>query len=211
MNLSYRIIQNKPEHLEQTSARIAFMVCRACRHPNRDEIDRQLIAGTPLRVIVASSGLSLGGLVRHKQCIKETLGVALRERSQEETAAHGSNLLQRVQKLADEAIGILAAAKAEKNLKAATSAICAAVRTLELIGRLDGSLAQPHAPGLHLTLNKTTINVTNYDDDLDFARMVGEATKGFNLNEFERLRALAQGKQDGHNSAIAIPQSIDAQ
>jgi len=40
-------------------------------------------------------------------------------------------------------------------------------------------------------MNRTTINVANYDNDTDFAAMIGEATKGFSIDEFMRLRALA--------------------
>jgi hypothetical protein len=115
----------------------------------------------------------------------------IRERTQDQRAERGDDLLQRVQRLSDEAIGILEIAKAEKNLKAATSAICAAVRTLELCGRLDGSLAQPNAPGLHLTMNRVTNNtIVAVDNDADFAAMIGEATRGFDHAELDRLKAL---------------------
>jgi hypothetical protein len=168
------------------------MACKACVHPSRDQIDRRLIDGTPLRDIAASTGLSLGGLSRHRTHLRQTLGLALKERGDDERAENGSDLLQRVQKLVGEAEEILATAKSNGNLRAATSAICAAVRVLELVGRLDGSLAQPNTPGLHLTLNKTTINVTNYDDDIDFAQMIGEATRGFDVTELLRLKAIAE-------------------
>jgi hypothetical protein len=69
----------------------------------------------------------------------------VKARTSGERAEHGDDLLQRVRKLTDEAIGILETAKTSGNLKAAVSAIIAAVRTLELTGRLDGSLAQPNA------------------------------------------------------------------
>jgi hypothetical protein len=166
------------------------MNCRACSHPRRDEIDRQIVAGVPLRTIVAETGLSLGGLVRHKACIKELLSQAMEE-GRAAGAAQGSDLLDRVHKLADEAIGILETAKAEKDLKAGTAAICAAVRCLELCGRLDGSLAQPNAPGLHLHLSKTVNVTSNYGDDADFAAMIGEATKGFSVEELMRLKRIA--------------------
>jgi hypothetical protein len=167
------------------------MQCRACKHPDRVAIDQQIVAGSPLRSIAAATGLSLGGLVRHKQCIKTALAQAI-EAGRAERASQGSDLLDRVQRLADEAIGILETAKASKDLKAGTAAICAAVRCLELCGRLDGSLASPTSPGLHLTLNRVTNNtIINYNDDVDFARMISEATRGFDPNEISRLQQLA--------------------
>ena len=167
------------------------MQCRACNHPDRVSIDQQIVAGTPLRAISAATGLSLGGLVRHKQCIKTAIADAM-EVAHAAGSMQASNLLDRVQKLADEAIGILETAKADKNLKGATSAICAAVRCLELCGRLDGSLAQPHTPGLHLHLSKT-VNVTNnnYGSDEEIALLVSEATAGFNPSVIERFKQLA--------------------
>jgi hypothetical protein len=178
------------------------MPCKACNHRDRDQIDHQLVSGTPLRHLVASTGISIGALSRHRSHVKDIL----RERTQGEHEEHGSDLLQRVLKLADEAIGILETAKANGNLKAATSAICAAVRVLELTGRLDGSLAQPNAPGIHLTLNQRVTNtiINNYDNDVEFAMMIGEATRGFSVDELMRLKVLADS-QSPPDSAINQP------
>ena len=162
------------------------MNCAGCLHRDRDALDAQLVQGVPYRSIAASFDLSLGSISRHKRHVREMV----QGRSTVEMNEHGSDLLQRVQKLADEATLILETAKTEKNLKAATAAICAAVRTLELIGRLDGSLAQPHAPGLQLHLHKT-VNVTNYGDDKEIAALVAEATAGFNPAVIERFKQLA--------------------
>jgi hypothetical protein len=168
------------------------MGCRLDSHPDRAEIDQVYIKGASLRQISARYNCSLGTAHRHKQCIKEALRDAMSS-EQGELREHGSDLLQRVHELADEAIGILETAKANGNLKAATSAICAAVRVLELTGRLDGSLAQPNAPGLHLTLNQrvTNVRVNLYDNDVDFARLIAEATDNFNPTEIQRLKSIA--------------------
>jgi hypothetical protein len=47
-------------------------------------------------------------------------------------------------------------------------------------------------PGLHLTLNDRVTNTTinNFDNAADFAATVGEATKGFSVDELLRLKAL---------------------
>jgi hypothetical protein len=110
--------------------------------------------------------------------------------------------LQRTQRLADEAEAILAIARTNGNLKAATAAICACVRVLELTGRLDGSLAQPHVPGLHLTLNRVHVTNYNYNDDREIALLIKEATNGFDINEIERLRLLAESSTDSRKSDI---------
>jgi hypothetical protein len=37
-----------------------------------------------------------------------------------------------------------------------------------------------------------TVNITNYDNDADFAAMVGEATHGFDPAELARLKSIAE-------------------
>jgi hypothetical protein len=165
------------------------MRCIVCQHRDSATIDEEIIHGRPLRSISAAFSLSLGTLHRHKSHVRQALTEAI-QRTQGERAERGDDLLQRTQRLADEAIGILETAKASGNLKAATAAICACTRVLELTGRLDGSLTQPTMPGVHLHLSKTTVNV-NYGDDKEFALLISEATKGFDLDEIQRLKALA--------------------
>jgi hypothetical protein len=166
--------------------------CKPCRHPLRDEIDAKLVAGTPLRTLRDSYHISLGSLSRHREHVKNMI----RERTDGQRQEHGSELLARVLRLAGEAEEILQSAKAASNLKAATSAIVAAVRTLELVGRLSGELAQPNTPGLHFHVDKSTHINVNYDFEL--AVLVKEATKNFDAKAIAELKALA-------DSAISQP------
>jgi hypothetical protein len=176
------------------------MGCRTCNHRDRDEIDQQIVSGTALRSISATFNVSLGALHRHKEHVKNMI----RERTREQRTEHGSDLLQRTEKLVAEALEILATAKSTGNLKAAVAAIGACSRVLELIGKLDGSLAQPNAPGLHLTFNRVTNTIINYNDDRELAELISEATKCFDSKEIARLKALAESSRDGHTSAITI-------
>jgi len=168
--------------------------CKPCFHPKRDQIDRQIVAGTPYRTIAASTGLSLGSLSRHKVHVQQTLGDAIRARESERTE-HGSKLLNRVTKLVDEAESLLVIAKSKENIVGATSAINAACRLLELCGRLSGGLATRNTPGIHLnfTRNETT-TINNYGDDTEIAVLVAEATNQFDPLVIARLRALAEGQ-----------------
>ena len=75
-------------------------------------------------------------------------------RTQEQREEHSGVLVSRVEKLAAAAEEILAMAKADKNLNAATGAINAATRLLELVGRPSGELQSANAGGIHLTMNK---------------------------------------------------------
>ena len=185
-------------------------LCKCCHRRDRDQIDQQIVAGVPLRTLAAATGISLGALHRHKSCIKELLRDAAQS-NHDETETHASSLLNRVEKLADEAEQLVAIAKTEKNYHGATSALVAACKLLDLCGRLSGELQQANAAGGGLHLHKhTTINITNFDNDVDFAAMIGEATRGFSVAELMRLKAIAEGTSNTsvHSVCNARPKAM---
>lgn len=163
------------------------MNCAGCLHRDRDLLDAQLVQGVPYRIIAETFDLSLGSISRHKRHVKDMI----QARSAAETNEHGSALLARVEEVITEAKAILVDAKAAKSFGPATQALNSITRALELCARLSGELQAANTGGLHLTLNKTTINVANYADDREFALLVSEATKSFNPDEIARLKALA--------------------
>jgi hypothetical protein len=121
--------------------------CRACHDPRRNEIDRLIISGRPLRAISADVGIGLGSLCRHKQHIKELLGATLETRTPSESERHASALLQRVLRLADEAENVLRSARARSDFRGANGALGASAKLLDLCGRLSGELTSSHTPG----------------------------------------------------------------
>jgi hypothetical protein len=148
-----------------------------------------MVDGVAYRTIAAEFSVSLGSLSRHRAHIVEVL----KARSAGEREEHSSDLLKRVGKLADAAEEILTAARTKDNFTAATSALNAACRLLELCGRLSGELQAPGA-GVHLTLSKTTIN--NYGDpgsDEELARLLFEALDGFDPDRIAHFKAIAEG------------------
>jgi hypothetical protein len=167
--------------------------CSVHKHPDRDEIDRQIVAGVPLRTISTNFNIALGTVHRHKdKCVKQALADAMRSR-ESENAERGPALLNRVEKLVGEAEEILASAKSKSDFRGANGALGAACKLLDLCGRLSGQLQSANTPGLHLTMNRITNNtIINYDNDVDFARMIQEATKDFNPTEIQRLKLLAE-------------------
>jgi hypothetical protein len=108
-----------------------------------------------------------------------------------ERAERGSALHDRVEKLVGEAEQVLAKAKAKDDFRGAVGALGAAAKLLDLLGRVSGELQSANSGGIHLT-KITNVNVTNYDNDRDFAAMVGEATRGFDVRELMRLKAIAE-------------------
>jgi hypothetical protein len=166
------------------------MHCSCCNHPNRDQLDHQLVSGASYRLIRSTFHVSLGAISRHKVHVKEMI----QARTADERREHASDLLGRVQKLADEAIGLLESAKAAGNIKGATAAVCAAVRCLELLGRLDGQLRSANTPGISFN-TRINVNITNFDSDEEFAAMIGEATRGFSIDELMRLKRIAESQK----------------
>jgi hypothetical protein len=162
--------------------------CKPCGDPRRTEIDTELIRGTPLRSVSQSFGISVGSLHRHKAHIKEDLALAIRSQPGEREE-RASGLLSRVEELITEAKSICTEARADKKFAAASNALNTVRGALELLGKLNGELAQPGS--LHLTQIRVTNTVNNYGDDRELAELIAEATKGFDPIEIARLRALA--------------------
>jgi len=174
------------------------MNCAGCLHPNRDALDDQLVRGVPYRTIANTFQLSLGSISRHKHHVREMI----QTRTQSEREEHGSALLARVERLVGEAEEILRLAKSKEDFRGANGALGAAAKLLDLCGRLSGELQQANAAGggFHVHLSKTTVNVRNYGDDRELAALVGEATAGFSVDEFLRLKALVNGDKAGTRS-----------
>lgn len=113
--------------------------CTICEHPERVEIDSQIIEGKSFRNITEHFSISLGALHRHKSDhIDENLAKA--KEAQEVTQA--DNLLDQVRDLQKKALSILSKAEAEKDYRAATGAIREARGCLELLARLLGGLKE---------------------------------------------------------------------
>jgi len=164
--------------------------CKICKRSDRFEIDKKIAAGISYRKIAAEYGLSLGPISRHKRHVGQAIVTAY----QAEKAEHGRDLLDRVEGAIAQAQGLLETAKGEKSYPSAVAALNSILRALELIARLTGQLNPGTGVSVHINQQ---INVSgSYDDDVEFARMVGEATKNFSVEELTRLRAVAEGNPD---------------
>ncbi len=111
--------------------------CTICRHKQRAEIDKALVARQPFRTIADRFGVSKTALIRHHD---DHVPAAL-VRAQEATeAAQADNLLAQVVDLRGRAIGILDTAVATDDLRVALGAIREARGCLELLGKLAGQI-----------------------------------------------------------------------
>ena len=116
--------------------------CTVCKHAQRDDIDRALVSGEPLRSIAERFGASATALHRHKA---QDLAKALTRAAEAQELAHDKDLLKQVRELVGSAHGILAKAEGRGDFRTALMAIREARGTLELLGRITGELNAPPA------------------------------------------------------------------
>jgi hypothetical protein len=110
--------------------------CRACAHPQRAEIDRELVRGVPLRDVEGRFGISRAALSRHAQHISAEVAAGVAA----ERAEASEELLEDLAALAKETRDILADPKSPRRVKLA--AIAQLQRQLEMRGKLLGKLSE---------------------------------------------------------------------
>jgi hypothetical protein len=163
------------------------MHCGGCVHRDRDQLDRQIVAGVPYRTLEPVYDLSIATISRHARHVRQLI----KERLPHERAKHGTDLISRVEKIITEAEEILVMAKSGKDLRAAILALGAIGKQLELIARLSGGLSGAGGLTLNFNANNTTIN--NFDgSDLDLALAIAESTQNYDPIELQRLKTLAE-------------------
>ena len=94
--------------------------CSICTHPERDAIDRALVAATPKRRVAAECGVNEASVRRHAA---RHLPGALVKASVVEEVARADDLLGLAHRLQHEALAVLEQAKADGNLAGVLQAI----------------------------------------------------------------------------------------
>jgi hypothetical protein len=80
-------------------------VCSVCTHPERDEIDRLILAGEPLRDIAGQFGISRSTLHRHKK--GGHIPVSLIVEREAEESERGETLSELARRILSTVIGIM--------------------------------------------------------------------------------------------------------
>ncbi len=124
--------------------------CTVCRHEKRDEIDKALLRGTPLREIAGQHGTPKSALHRHKAHIAAEIAknttltaekvTAVAERAQAEKTLRADDLLGQVRALHKRALALLDRAEQEGKTRDALLAIREAASTLRLQGEVLGQI-----------------------------------------------------------------------
>jgi hypothetical protein len=125
-------------------------ICTICGHEKREEIERNLLAGSPLRTIAAHWSVSKTALIRHKNHVSAMLERAT-ERQEE---VRGDQLLKQLLDLQSRTLALLAEAEQDGDRRIRLGAIREARSNLELIGRFLGELG-----GGEVNVNLVSVNI----------------------------------------------------
>ncbi len=111
--------------------------CTVCLHSERDEIDELVLSGETLRKIAERFSLSVTSLFRHKTHVSETL----RKSQEAAEVARAESLTEQLKRLCQDARRIQEKAEAEKDYRAALTAIRELTRLVEFAAKLSGEMA----------------------------------------------------------------------
>lgn len=138
--------------------------CTTCEHPERDTIDLELVGGRAVAHVAERFGLVAQSIHRHKATHLPASLAVVPLPSPEPSAddvARAASLLDRVERLADEAEGFLRAAKKNGSVTQGLAAIRELRAILELRGKASGEL-RPDGP---------VVNVLNVTADPEWQRI----------------------------------------
>ena len=106
--------------------------CTVCTHPHRDEIDRRLLDGAPLRNIAKQFSLSSASLFRHNKHISKTLSNS----RQEAEILRADGLMEHLNHLTAEAERLKQKAEKKRDYRTALAGVREQSRLLEIGARL---------------------------------------------------------------------------
>lgn len=132
--------------------------CTVCDHPDRQEVEKLLVRGEPLRNVAERFSLSTTAVYRHKDNhlpaklvkARDAETVAEADRLMGDVVEHADDVLSEVRHLHRRANAILDRAEAAENDATSLKAIREARLTLELLARLLGELKDGPTVNVHI-------------------------------------------------------------
>ena len=155
--------------------------CTVCDHPQREEIDMQLVCGESYRKIADQFSLSFGSIARHKE---SHIPDALVKAQDAGEAAQADDLLAQVKALQSEAQDILGEARAAGDLRTALLGIGKARDCLELLFKVEGRLQDQQSVQVNVSMD-----VYRSPEWLRVGRMLADV-----LRDYPDLRATVAAK-----------------
>ncbi len=118
--------------------------CTVCIHPDRETIDRELLGGSPYRVVANRHGIGASSAFRHRRDhLTELMAKAVEARGVRDLE-YGDDLLGQLQSLNGRAMSILDDAETSGDRRTALAAIREARSTIELNAKLCGQIREQH-------------------------------------------------------------------
>ncbi|HCG56410.1 MULTISPECIES: hypothetical protein [Brevibacterium] len=111
--------------------------CSVCRHPDRETVDRELVAGLTLREAADKYGLGKDAVGRHK---RNHLSKTLKAVQERRETAGAQKAVDRAEELYVKASTILERSEEEGNGQLGLAAIKELRSTVELLAKLTGEL-----------------------------------------------------------------------
>ena len=106
--------------------------CLACSSPEREAIDKALVAGEPLRNIAKRVSLSPAGLLRHKNHVANAIGKAQAQREER----LGDTLLDEMRRVQRKAWELLSKTESERDHRASIVALREVRECLKSLGEM---------------------------------------------------------------------------
>lgn len=111
--------------------------CTICRHEDRADIDKALVARQPFRHIAERYEISTTSLVRHSD---DHLPASLLKATDAAEIARADTILDQVQELRDKALDLLKQAEDAGDLRTALAGVREARACMEMLAKLAGEL-----------------------------------------------------------------------
>lgn len=111
--------------------------CSICSHPERAKIERDILNGRVYREITGEYGMSRSAISRHKL---EHMPKAVQAAEQKEWVDSGTNIIQEIEELRQQAQIIKDKAEEAQDYRTALAGIREMLRIVELLAKLRGEL-----------------------------------------------------------------------
>ena len=154
--------------------------CPVCSRPDRDELERRVVAGDPIRRIARQVGVGRDALSRHAASHLPSSLAALREAGRDIESARA---LDRLEALFAEGQQVLGAARAEGRHPVSLAAIRELRGVVELIARISGELDDRPS---------TTVNIVASAEWIEVRTLLHEALRPYPEASAAVVAALAK-------------------
>jgi len=128
--------------------------CSLCGHPQRETIDKAIVAGETLRGIARTYRVSEDALTRHKA---GHIAPAIATAHEAESVAKADDLLEQLQALRNKAMGLLLKAEAAGDYRTALAGIREARACIETLLEVEGELDR--RPQVNITISAEWVEI----------------------------------------------------